>query len=80
MENIDPITDHLQGQLLATQVVLRALLRTSPPLRAAAVFELERFHAAGLYTRSSEALLLGMQHAEHALLPDEPLPAMPPGA
>lgn len=69
MNSPKQVLDKLDGQLLATQVALSALIAQYPPARAAVAVELEALLARGLANAdTSDAWLRGIELAKAAIL------------
>lgn len=64
--------DELEGQLMATQAAIRALIKLQPDPRLAALSvdrELELLISKALTTTNGEGFLAGLQRAKQLVLP-----------
>lgn len=65
-------TEHMEGQILATQAAIRALISTHPDRNKAALAvqrELEKLTAIGMGKTLSESFLEGISYARKCILP-----------
>lgn len=70
-------TEHMEGQLLATQAAIRALISTHPDRNKAALAvqrELEKLTAIGLGKTLSDSFLDGIAYARRMIFPSRPKP------